>query len=249
MLVLLPPSETKRPGGEGPPLDLEGLALTLLREPRDAVVDALVALAADEDLAARVLKLSEKRRHEIADNAALRTAATMPAIDRYTGVLFDALDAAGLDADARAWLGEHIMIHSAPFGPVGALDGIPAYRLAAGTSIPGLPALRRVWAHAVTDALAELRPGFVLDLRSEAYAALGPVPTGVSSVYVRVVTPGEGGAVRALNHFNKHAKGDLVRSLALTRPRIESLAEFREWARAAGWALQDAGAGEIALIA
>ncbi|WP_144828539.1 YaaA family protein [Microbacterium sp. BH-3-3-3] len=248
MLVLLPPSETKRPGGEGPPLDLEGLALTLLREPRDAVVDALVALAADEDLAARVLKLSEKRRHEIADNAALRTAATMPAIDRYTGVLFDALDAAGLDADARAWLGEHIMIHSAPFGPVGALDGIPAYRLAAGTSIPGLPALRRVWAHAVTDALAELRPGFVLDLRSEAYAALGPVPTGVSSVYVRVVTPGEGGAVRALNHFNKHAKGDLVRSLALTRPRIESLAEFRKWARAAGWALQDADAGEIALI-
>jgi len=225
MLVLLPPSETKRPGGEGPPLDLEGLALTLLREPRDAVVDALVALAADEDLAARVLKLSEKRRHEIADNAALRTAATMPAIDRYTGVLFDALDAAGLDADARAWLGEHIM-----------------------TSIPGLPALRRVWAHAVTDALAELRPGFVLDLRSEAYAALGPVPTGVSSVYVRVVTPGEGGAVRALNHFNKHAKGDLVRSLALTRPRIESLAEFRKWARAAGWALQDADAGEIALI-
>ncbi|BFM24068.1 YaaA family protein [Microbacterium sp. che218] len=248
MLVLLPPSETKRPGGEGLALDLEGLALPTLRGPRDTVVDALVALAADEDLAARVLKLSEKRRHEVADDAALRTAATMPAIDRYTGVLFDALDAAGLDADARAWLGEHVMIHSAPFGPVGALDGIPAYRLAAGTSIPGLPPLRRVWAGAVSDALAALRPDFVLDLRSEAYAALGPVPPEVPSVYVRVVTPGEGGAVRALNHFNKHAKGDLVRSLALTRPRIESLGAFREWARTAGWALQDAGAGEIALI-
>jgi hypothetical protein len=46
------------------------------------------------------------------------------------------------------------MIHSAPFGPVGALDAIPAYRLAAGTTLPGLPPLRRLWADAVTDALA-----------------------------------------------------------------------------------------------
>ncbi|MDQ1173253.1 cytoplasmic iron level regulating protein YaaA (DUF328/UPF0246 family) [Microbacterium testaceum] len=248
MLVLLPPSETKRPGGDGPPLDLNRLALPSLREAREKVVDALVALAADEETAARVLKLGEKRRHEIADDAALRTAATMPAIDRYTGVLFDALDAATLDADARAWLGEHVMIQSAPLGPVGALDGIPPYRLAAGTSIPGLPALRRVWAGAVSDALASLRPSFVLDLRSEAYASLGPVPTEVASVYVRVVTPGEDGTVRALNHFNKHAKGDLVRSLALTRPRIESLDELRRWAGAEGWTLGAADANEIALI-
>ena len=101
----------------------------------------------------------------------------MAAIDRYTGVLYDALDAASLDAPARRWLGAHVLIHTAPFGPVGALDrdpGLPARR--GGRRCPGSPPLRRVWADAVTDALADLSPTFVLDLRSEAYAALGPVP-------------------------------------------------------------------------
>ena len=61
----------------------------------------------------------------------------MAAIDRYTGVLYDALDAASLDASARRWLGRHVLIHSAPLGPVGALDRIPAYRLGAAASLPG----------------------------------------------------------------------------------------------------------------
>ena len=62
-----------------------------------------------------------------------------------------------------------MLIHSAPFGPVGALDAIPAYRLGAATSLPGVPPLRRLWADAVTAALADAAPRFVLDLRSEAY--------------------------------------------------------------------------------
>ena len=53
MLVLLPPSETKRPGGSGAPLDIGRLAFPTLRAPREAVVNALVALSADEDAAAR----------------------------------------------------------------------------------------------------------------------------------------------------------------------------------------------------
>lgn len=248
MLVLLPPSETKRPGGDDAPLSLASLWSPSLRAPREAVVDALVALSADEETAARVLKLSPKRRHEIADNAALRTAPTLPAVDRYTGVLFDALDAGGLGASERSWLADHVLIHSAPFGPVGALDPIPAYRLAAGTSLPGLAPLRRVWADAVSSALDAANPSFVLDLRSEAYAALGPVPPGIDAAYVRIVTAGEGGAVRALNHFNKHAKGDLVRALAQTGAEVAGLDDFRAWADTAGWTVRAAGDRELLVV-
>ncbi|PNW07955.1 peroxide stress protein YaaA [Microbacterium testaceum] len=248
MLVLLPPSETKRPGGEGAPLDFDGLALPSLRSARESVVDALVALSSDEEEAARVLKISAKRRHEVADNAALRTSPTLPAIDRYTGVLFDALDAGSLEAPARSWLSDHVMIHSAPLGPVAALDGIPAYRLAAGTSVPGIPSLRRIWAGAVSEAWEELRPDFVVDLRSEAYAALGPLPAGVPSAYVRVMSEDSGGEARALNHFNKHAKGALVRALASQAARIGSLEDLHAWAQGAGWTLRAGGPGEVALI-
>lgn len=249
MLILLPPSETKRPGGAGARLDLGGLALAQLAPQREAVLSALVALAADEEESARVLKLGPRQRGEVAVNAAVRDASTMAAVDRYTGVLFDALDAASLPATARRWLGAHVMIHSAPLGPVWALDPIPAYRLGAGASLPGLPPLRRLWAEATTAAIADLAPRFVLDLRSEAYAALGPVPAGVASRYVRVVSEGGDGAVRALNHFNKHAKGALVRRLAQERPRISSPAAFLRWAESSGLRVHESGEGELELFA
>lgn len=248
MLILLPPSETKRPGGTGRPLAVESMTLPSLAPERHRIIDALVDLSSDEDAAARILKLSERQRGEIADNARLRSAPTLPAIDRYTGVLFDALDAASLPGPARRWLGAHVLVHSAPFGPIGALDGIPAYRLAAGTRLPGLPPLRRVWVDAVSAALHEAAPRFVLDLRSEAYVALGPVPAAPATAYVRVVTEGPDGAVRALNHFNKHAKGELVRALSMSRPRIGSVGGFLEWAQGHGWTARTGAPGEVEIV-
>ncbi|MDR2999227.1 MAG: peroxide stress protein YaaA [Microbacterium sp.] len=242
MRILLPPSETKRPGGTGAPLDLDALALPSLAATRHQAVDALIALSADAAHSQRVLKLSARQAGDVEHNRALRTAATMPAIDRYTGVLYDALDAASLDAQGRRWLGAHVLVHSAPFGPVGALDPIPSYRLAAGTALPGIPPMRRHWAEATSTALAEER--FVLDLRSEAYVALGPVPASVKSEYVRVVTP----TGRALNHFNKKSKGELVRLFALSRPRVGSSAALLRWADEHGVVLRRAAPGVLELV-
>ncbi|MBO9626693.1 MAG: peroxide stress protein YaaA [Microbacterium sp.] len=235
MKILLPPSETKRDGGSGAPLDLSTLVLPDLEPQRREVVDALVALSADEQESLRVLKLSARQAGDVQHNRTLRTSATMPAADRYTGVLFDALDACALSTASRRWLGSHVWIHSAPFGPIGALDAIPAYRLAAGTSLPGVSALRRHWAEATSAAIAAAQPEFVLDLRSEAYAALGPIPASVPSAYVRVVTD-EG---RALNHFNKKSKGLLVRALAEDRPRLGGLRSLRAWAQRRDILLRD----------
>lgn len=248
MLILLPPSETKRPGGDGPRWRPDALAYPTLSTQREQVIDALVALSDDEEAAARVLKLSARQRGEVAVNAALRGSPTMPAVDRYTGVLFDALDAATLDDASRAWLASHVAIHSAPFGVVGALDPIPAYRLGAGIRVPGLPPMRAVWADAVGAAIAASSPSFVLDLRSEAYVALGPVPAGIPQAYVRVVSEGPDGAVRALNHFNKHAKGELVRRLATSRPDVPGSDALMRWAQDEEIVLRPSAAGELELV-
>lgn len=248
MLILLPPSETKRAGGARGPVDLSTLALPGLLPERELMADALIALAGDAAASARVLKLGPKQHGDATVNAQLRSSPVMPAIDRYTGVLFDALDAPTLDTAARAWLGRNVMIHSAAFGPVGTMDKIPAYRLGAGISVPGIPPARRLWADAVTRELARAQAGFVLDLRSESYVALGPVPAEASSAYVRVTSEGADGVVRALNHFNKQAKGQLVRALAATRPRVRSREALMRWAQDAGIALADrAGSHEMEL--
>ena len=248
MLILLPPSESKSMGGRGAPLRWDALALPELTPHRQRAVEALVALSADEDSAARVLGLGPSQRGDVAVNARMLVAPGMAAVDRYAGVLYDALDAASLTSAARRWLGGHVLIHSAPFGPVGALDRIPAYRLGAGTALPGLPPPRRLWADPVASALGAASRSFVLDLRSEAYVGLGPVPVTVPSAYVRVVAEGPDGVTRALNHFNKHAKGRLVRLLALSRPRIGSRAGLLRWADAAGVRLTSNDADELELL-
>lgn len=249
MLVLLPPSETKRAGGTGAPCDLSALALAELAPLRERAVEALIALSADEALAAKTLKLSPRQVGEVAVNAALRTSPTMPAIQRYTGVLFDAIpDAELLELPSvRSWLTKHVMIHSAPFGPVGALDAVPAYRLGAGISVPGIGSQKRFWAEAVTAALAATDAPFILDMRSEAYVALGPVPATVASVYVRVVARGADGTARALNHFNKHAKGALTHALAISEAEIANTGDLFAWAEDHGFEFVDRGA-EVDLV-
>lgn len=221
MLVLLPPSETKRSGGSGA-LDADVLRdAGVLDEARQRVRGALVELSRDGEAAAKALKLGVKNRGEIDHNLRLGSSGVMPAIERYTGVLYDALDVGSLNSDARAWLDAHVLVQSALFGLLGAGDPIPAYRLSAGSRLPELGApLKRVWgeAHARLD---WADAGLVLDLRSKDYAALAPVPTGY---FLHVVQRGADGEVRALNHFNKAAKGDLVRRLARSGAELDGAA-------------------------
>ena len=94
MLLLLPPSETKRDGGvEGSALDLEALEFASLTPQRRAALAALARLSRSVGESMRALALGQSLRFEVDRNRAVRTSPTMPAIDRYTGVLYDALDA------------------------------------------------------------------------------------------------------------------------------------------------------------
>jgi cytoplasmic iron level regulating protein YaaA (DUF328/UPF0246 family) len=166
----------------------------------------------------------------VAKNRVLEESALLPAVDRYTGVLYDALDAATLPDGARAHLGRHVVIHSAVLGPVGAMDGIPDYRLSHDSRLPGLR-LKAVWADAVAAALAA-ETGLVLDARSQGYAALGPAPHGA---WLEVLAEDGNGRRRALNHFNKHAKGHMARALAVSGADLRSTADLVEWGAGHGF--------------
>ncbi|KZC93741.1 MULTISPECIES: peroxide stress protein YaaA [Clavibacter] len=248
MLVLLPPSETKRDGGDAAsPLDLDRLAFPALTAERRTVVRAVADLARDPEAAARALKLGPRQAAEVERNRVVESSPTMPALLRYTGVLYDPIGAAGLDAEQLAFAGRHVAVHSALFGPIAATDPIPAYRLSHDSRLPGVR-MKAHWAASVRAALAEV-PGLVLDLRSEGYAALGPRPGHADSAVVRVVARGEDGTTRALNHFNKKAKGELVRALVLGGRDLGSVAELLEWAGESGVELDRGADGELVLVA
>jgi len=191
------------------------------------------------------LKLGPRQAGEVERNRSLTRSATMPALDRYTGVLYDALDAATLSPAARERARGTVLIQSALLGPVDALDLIPAYRLSSDSRLPGLP-LKAHWASAVSAAFAA-RDDLILDLRSEAYAALGPAPSRDGSFFVRVVTRGSDGATRALNHFNKKAKGEFVRALLTSEQTPADEGELFDWAGRHGMSVNRATAGILEL--
>src|SRR5690554_4746059 len=95
MLILLPPSETKADGGTPEQLRLESLAHPELLNERSRAISALSALAEDEAASRRILRLGPKQSGELERNRGLTTAPTMPALQRYTGVLYDAIGAGG----------------------------------------------------------------------------------------------------------------------------------------------------------
>jgi cytoplasmic iron level regulating protein YaaA (DUF328/UPF0246 family) len=234
VLFLLPPSETKLDGGSvGSRLDVGALSFADLEGPRRASLALLDELSLDVESATRALKLGPTQTHEVVRNRTIEGAPTLPALARYTGVLFDPLDVAELDSGAWEWAHEHVVVHSALFGLLRAGDAIPAYRLSHDSKLPGTT-LKRLWREPVSRVLSGLDETIV-DLRSEGYVGLGPA--GPRSTYVRVVSDA-GGRRRALNHFNKKSKGLFVRALLRDRPALTDLDDLTAWARGRGFGLE-----------
>ena len=206
MLLLLPPSEGKAPGGRGRPLDLAGLSHPSLTPVRERVLQVLQT-AAREDPEALQGALACPAA-EVAKDAVLTTSGTLPALRRYTGVVYEALSYGTLSPAGRRRAGSSLRVASALFGLLAPTDRIPAYRLSGGTSLPGLGSLAAAWRPVLEPELAAHR-GLVVDLRSGPYAALARVP---DAVQVRVLRESDG--VRTVvSHDNKYTKGRLAREL------------------------------------
>lgn len=236
MIVLLPPSETKRGGGDGPPLRLREFANPGLCPLRSALVGELVDLAADPVACRAALGLSAAQDAEIERNAALHEAPTLPAIRRYTGVLYDALDIESLRGAQATRAQTRLFIGSALFGLLRADDQVPAYRLSATSKLPGRPTLAVRWRPLLEPVLAELAAeNLVVDLRSGSYVALGRTSSAVS---VDVVAQHADGRRTSVTHFNKAYKGRLARALATTRAEPNDAAAVAAVARRSGMCVE-----------
>ncbi|MGH3829770.1 MAG: YaaA family protein [Pseudonocardiaceae bacterium] len=240
MLVLLPPSETKAPAGDGPPLRLDALAHPELTPTRRKLIDALVTLAGDVPAGLAALGLSERQGGELERNAAVWTAPTLPALHRYTGVLYTALDAGSLRPAARA----RLAVASALFGLLAAADPIPVYRLSAGCALPGAGPLRSVWRPVLVPLLAGVA-GLVVDLRSGGYTALGPVPGAVT---VLVLSDDGHGRRRPVSHHNKSHKGRLARLLAEAPREVSDADGVARIARRCGLRAHPTGEHALELV-
>lgn len=248
MLFLLPPSETKAIGGGSLTIAQAALTFGGLNPARDKVLTELIRVCKKPALAAQILKLSPKQLGAIDVNLQVPNGPTMRALERYTGTLFDAIEASSLCSAAWLRAKQSVLIQSPLFGLIPATDLIPNYRLSGTTAMPKV-SLKKVWPAAHAPIFGRLAQGLLVDLRSKTYVDLAPIPDAVPSLWVEVVSRESNGQLRALNHFNKLAKGLLVRAILDAPIAPETIADLAAIAQGIGMELYlDQAKNQLVLV-
>ena len=211
-MLLLPPSEGKAQGGDARRSAWTPDAGSFGRRLGDRRTEVVDALAATHGGGEKLLgvKGDHLARAQSA-NTSLIGAASLPAWQRYTGVVWDHLDPATLPAAAR----KRIIVVSGLLGVVRGDDPVPDYRLKMGANLAPLGKLSTWWRDAVTAEIARAaRNRVVVDLLPQEHrAAWDPSSSGrpIEAISVALVDPtGKPGG-----HFAKAAKGELARAILL----------------------------------
>jgi len=173
-VLLLPPSKGKAAGGASNPFGAtlsDGRPLTAAR--RQVLAAAQAAATGDDAFIARIAGVRridvDAARERL---ASLATAATMPASQRYTGIVHSNT---GLPAMDPGSLAGRVFIVSALLGVVAADEPVPDYRLEFSASLPNIGGLATWWRQQAHNYLAGLiRSKLVWDLLPGEHARIWP---------------------------------------------------------------------------
>lgn len=212
LLILIPPSEGKQAGGNA--------RRTFMKEHPDwaeevaPVIEHLRRLPKSGRATFYGVSTPEKAEaaHEL--NLSVLESPALPAIERYTGVVYDFLNYATLPD--RAYARKRLMMVSGFFGLIPAGTWLPDYKL------PMNPWLSSYWRPINADRLARVRKRHkVLSLLPAAHArALGAEPD-------LFVDFRQDGGKRAAGHFGKAIKGKFLRFLL--ENKVSRLAEIGDF--------------------
>lgn len=254
MIFLIPPSEGKTPALNGRPLNLKNLPFPELSSKRNEAIDALVALTTvTPEIASQALGLGPSQQDLLKMNKGIRSSPCAPAVEIYSGVLFDHFDYKSLSPRGKKIANDSILIASALFGFVYPNSLIPSYRFSGSTVLPGIGPLSNFWKPELPALLSNLAHELalahelVVDMRSGSYTKLAPLPhqknttenamenTIENTIELRVMTLIKG-VRKSVTHFNKATKGDVIRaSMSSTKKFPSRISDVGNYFRSLGF--------------
>jgi hypothetical protein len=168
--ILFSPSESKREGGESRVIDASCFIFPELLESRKMIYDKYLDFVKNGSPKVLSEIFGLKSEADIATcKSTILDSKLMLAIERYDGVAFEYLDFASFEENAREYVLQSTIIFSNIFGPIGAGDMIPNYKLKQGMSFDGLK-IEEHYKNRFSSKLDEyLTDSFVLDLRAGYY--------------------------------------------------------------------------------
>lgn len=209
-LIVLPPSETKLAAGTGS---------------FQECVDALRYVKDFEHVHKHIQKTIQAKNHAklekvfemkgrnldraLQKNTNLMTSEVMPAIQRYTGVMYDAIDVSSLDADTKNRASENICIIDGLFGCLRGSDLIPDYKCKINTKLTGLD-VSVFWQEKLVDLFDPCeKDTIILDLLPDAHKKV--IPPDTRMVEIVFMDRKSDGSYKKTGHHAKALKGHFVR--------------------------------------
>lgn len=214
MKILIPPSEGKSKIKSTGPL-FSDTKYRFEKEVRQIV--RLLELIDNEDLKSIYGTSQQKAELFHRQNEDIFKSHCAPAIERYTGVVYEHLNWESLSEKSQQYMEKHVLIFSGLFGMTTPLTLIPNYKLKM-----NVLSLQYHWNHTITEILK--KEDFIFDLLPQVYRKAYSPKSNVIKVEFVVENKGK---KTAAGHYGKAVKGRFIRFLA--ENTVQNINEFKNF--------------------
>lgn len=207
MKILLAPAETKRDGGSFQPYTPENFYFQEFNTLRDEIVSCYEEFLKINNLETLSTWFGLKNLKECEKySQPIKNKPTMKAIQRYTGIAFDALNYDNLSLEEQKYCDENVVLFSNLFGPLKADDTIPNYKFKQGAKLVDIDVINQ-YKVSIKESLDAYLGDEVVDLRAGFYDKFYK-PTA------QIITFNFLKDGKVVSHWAKHYRGKIVRELA-----------------------------------
>lgn len=220
MKILLAPAETKISGGIEIPFSKNNFIFPELFDKRESVFDAYRDFLKHANFENMTKWFGLKDEDQVRKYLEpLKGKPSLKAIQRYTGVVFDALEYNSLKTDEQKYIDENVYVFSNLFGPLRADDMIPDYRYKQGAKLPNIN-VEKFYKDNFSQALDDELGDEILDIRAGHYEKFYKIKKA-NVVTIKFIKDG-----KVVSHWAKYHRGKLLRMIA--QNKIDSLASFMQ---------------------